>query len=146
MRLLLLPLLLAALGNADIVKLVKAGLSAETIEAKIAASEVDFDTSTDVLVALAKDGVPERVIRAMIGRDGAIAPPVRPAPPTAPRALSRRYDVTLHADGGGGGKCEGELRVDGRGSRRRAAAHSTSRWLGRTSAASATPTGFVESS
>ena len=121
MRLFLLSLLLATLGNADIVKLVKAGLSPETIETKIASSETEFDTSTDALVALAGDGVPDRVIRAMIEREDRVAPtpPVPPVPPVAvvppapPRAPSRRYDVTVHADGGG--KCEAEVRIDGKG-------------------------------
>jgi hypothetical protein len=131
MRMFLLSLLLATLGNADIVKLVKAGLSAETIETKIGASETDFDTSTDALVALAGEGVPDRVIRAMIEHDApaippapptppaspapmaAPTPPVPPAPPT-PRMASRRYDVTVHADQGSG-KCDAELRIDGKG-------------------------------
>lgn len=108
MRLFLLSLLLATLGNADIVKLVKAGLSAETIEAKIVSSDTDFDTSTEALVALAGDGVPDRVIRAMIEHDQ-----VAPAPPAAPRVPSRRYDAIVHADGGG--KCEAEVRIDGKG-------------------------------
>jgi hypothetical protein len=119
MRMFLLSLLLATLGNADIVKLVKAGLSGETIEAKISASNSDFDTSTDALVALAGDGVPDRVIRAMIEHDRptpvvALVPPVPPVPPTPPRASSRRYDVTVHAEKGGG-KCDAELRIDGKG-------------------------------
>ena len=127
MRLFLIPLLLATLGNADVVKLVKAGLSAETIEAKIAASEVDFDTSTDALVALANEGVPDRVIRAMIEHDAPAVPPVPPvapeppAPPTPPTppekprvASSRRYDVTVHAEKGAG-KCDAELRIDRNG-------------------------------
>ena len=109
MRMFLITLLLATLGNADIVKLVKAGVSAETIETKIAASETDFDTSTDALVALAGEGVPDRVIRAMIEHH---APVVAPVPPVA-RMASRRYDVTLHA--GQGGKCDAELRIDGKG-------------------------------
>ncbi|HYC59770.1 MAG TPA: hypothetical protein VEK79_09410 [Thermoanaerobaculia bacterium] len=107
MRLFLLTLLLATLGNADIVKLVKAGLSPETIEAKIAASDVDFDTSTGALIALANEGVPDRVIRAMIESE-AVAP-VPPAPPRVPS--SRRYDVTVHAEKGAG-KCEAELRIN----------------------------------
>lgn len=110
MRMFLLSFLLATLGNADIVKLVKASLSAETIEAKIADSETDFDTSTDALVALAGEGVPDRVIRAMIQHDARV---VAPAPPAPPRMTSRRYDVTIHADQGG--KCEAELRIDGKG-------------------------------
>jgi hypothetical protein len=111
MRLFLLTLLLSTLGNADVVKLVKAGLSAETIEAKISSSATDFDTSTDALVALAGQGVPDRVIKAMIESERPV-PPVPPVPPVAPvppRAPSRRYDVTVHS---GSGKCEAELRID----------------------------------
>jgi hypothetical protein len=129
MRLFLVPLLLATLGNADVVKLVKAGLSAETIEAKIESSSNDFDTSTDALVALANDGVPDRVIRAMIEHDAPPVPPVPPVPavpaappapasiaappaPPAPPVVSRRYDVTVLGENGG--KCDAELRIDGK--------------------------------
>lgn len=115
MRFLLLSLLFATLGNADVVKLVKAGLSAETIEARIASSETAFDTSTDALVALAGEGVPDRVIRAMIAQHAPAVPPVPPVPPAPPRIASRRYDVTLLADGGG--KCDAEVRIDGKGIR-----------------------------
>lgn len=118
MHLLLSVLLFAAtLGNADVVKLVKAGLSPETIESKIAASETSFDTSTDALVALANEGVPDRVIRAMIEKRGAgslpAAGPAAARRASGPPHISRRYDVTVHAEGGG--KCEGELRIDGKG-------------------------------
>lgn len=122
MRLLLLSLLLSsALTNADIVRLVKAGLSVETIEAKIATSKTGFDTSTDALVGLAGEGVPDPVIRAMVL---ASAPPavasgsVAPAPPRAAapatRAVSRRYDVDLVTEQNT--RCTGaELRLDGKG-------------------------------
>lgn len=120
MRILLLSLLLSTIGNADIVKLVQAGLSPETIEAKIATSETTFDTSTDALVALADEGVPDRIIRAMIESEAMppvpAVPPVAavpPAPPAPPRIPMRRYDVTVHSDRGG--KCEGELRIDTKG-------------------------------
>ena len=109
MRMFLLSLLLATLGNSDIVKLVKAGLSAETIETKIASSQTDFDTSTEALVALEGDGVPDHVIRAMIEHDGPAVAPV----PAVRRMTSRRYDVTVLAEGGG--KCDAELRIDGKG-------------------------------
>ena len=117
MHALLLSLLLATLGNADIVTLVKAGLSAETIEAKIVSSDTDFDTSTDALVALTKEGVPDRVIRVMIEQEQVAPvppmPPVAPVPPVPPSPPSRRYDVVVHADGGG--KCDAEVRIDGKG-------------------------------
>lgn len=112
MRTVLLILLLSTLGNADVVKLVKAGLSAETIEAKISTSQTSFDTSTDALVALAEAGVPDRVIRAMLSAK----PPANAKPPVrkpAPANAGRRYDVTLHNDAGG--KCEAELRLSKEG-------------------------------
>lgn len=115
--LLLLALPLAAaddvLTNADVVKLIKAGLSAETIEAKIVTSSARFDVSTDALVALAREGVPDQVIRAMITASPAVAAPA-PRQVTTKRTTSRRYDVAVHRDTNA--KCDGaELRVDGRG-------------------------------
>ncbi len=73
----------APLTNADIVRLVKAGVSAETIVAKIQTSEVAFAADTDSLVALANEKVPDAVIQAMMARTAATAPPAA-APTTAP--------------------------------------------------------------
>lgn len=103
------------LTNADIVRLVKAGLSPATIEAKIAASETKFDTSTAGLVKLAEEDVPDSVIRAMIEHQSEATPPVPPVPAVAPAApMVRRYDVAIHRSKYA--KCEGaELRVDGHG-------------------------------
>ncbi|MCS6817203.1 MAG: hypothetical protein N0A16_09845 [Blastocatellia bacterium] len=53
------------LTNESIIKMVNAGLTAETIIRKIEASRVDFDLSTDGLIALKKANVPEDVIHAM---------------------------------------------------------------------------------
>jgi hypothetical protein len=128
--LLAVSLLFSTLTNADIVKLVQAGLSPETIEARIAASsDTGFDISTDALVALASQGVPDRVIRTMITRTSAAPPAAAPsvavapvsAPGSAPtpaaasaKAFTRRYDVALHT--AANARCEGaELRVDGKG-------------------------------
>jgi hypothetical protein len=118
MRLLLLSsLLFSALTNADIVRLVKAGLSAGTIEAKIASSADQFDTSPDALVELAQAGVPDVVVRAMIEKDAAASNGATTAGKETgalPAATSRRYDVAVHS--ASNVRCEGaELRVDGRG-------------------------------
>ncbi|MBI3950183.1 MAG: hypothetical protein HY314_06990 [Acidobacteria bacterium] len=53
------------LTNDSIIKMVNAGLKAETIIRKIEASRVDFDLSTDGLIALKKANVPDDVINAM---------------------------------------------------------------------------------
>lgn len=71
----------APLTNADIVKLVKAGVSADTIVAKIQASATAFATDTDSLVALANEKVPNAVIQAMMARPSAV--PATEAPPAA---------------------------------------------------------------
>ncbi|MFN8176330.1 MAG: hypothetical protein U0167_00185 [bacterium] len=62
--------------NIDVLDLVKAGISEEVILTKIAASHVEFDTSTDAILRLKKAGVPESVISAMILRENG-EPPAR---------------------------------------------------------------------
>ena len=52
--------------NTDVVNMTKAGLSDEVTIAAIQDAAVDFDTSADALVALKRDGVTDRVIRAML--------------------------------------------------------------------------------
>ena len=75
----------APLTNADIVKLVKAGVSADTTVAKIRTSATAFATDTDSLVALANEKVPNAVIQAMMARPSA-APATQAAPAAAPAA------------------------------------------------------------
>lgn len=53
------------LTNQDVIRLVKLGLNAEIINAKIAESPANFDLSIDGLTALAQNKVPNEVIRAM---------------------------------------------------------------------------------
>jgi hypothetical protein len=82
------------LTNADVVKLVRAGLSADTIIAKIEGSATAFTIDIDSLVALAHEKVPDAVIRVMVERaTGAPTPtataqatsatPAAPTPATA---------------------------------------------------------------
>lgn len=54
------------LTNKDVIKLVKAGLSAEIISATIKSSKTEFDTSMTALQMLKKEGVPDAVILAML--------------------------------------------------------------------------------
>jgi hypothetical protein len=54
------------LNNRAIVQLHASGLDDDTIIAKIQASEANFDLSTSALIALKKQGVPSRVITAML--------------------------------------------------------------------------------
>jgi hypothetical protein len=105
--------------NADVVKLVKAGLTMNTIETKIFASTVSFDVGTDALIELSRDGVPDQVVRAMIVRQseqrGGAAP--RPATrPVDPQQRSRRFDVAIHRNNSKYAKCDGgELLVNNSG-------------------------------
>jgi hypothetical protein len=74
------------LTNEQVVMLIKAGLSPETVAEKIRISEVDFDTSTAALIELAKQGVPDRLVRLMIEEqaDRGPAGPEAATPPTPP--------------------------------------------------------------
>jgi S1-C subfamily serine protease len=67
----------AAMTNADVVALVKAGLSAEVVAAKIQSSATAFDTSTEALKALKDAGVPDPIILAMLQSGRADALPAR---------------------------------------------------------------------
>jgi hypothetical protein len=74
------------LTNQLVVDMLKAGLSERVVVAKIRTSPTNFDTGTDALIALKKNGVPEKVIEAMMsptaGASAAPAPPAG-APPAA---------------------------------------------------------------
>jgi len=72
------------LTNADIVALVKAGLSDGAIVAAIAKSPHDFDTGAPALIALKQAGVNNTIIEAMIG-----APATDSADPTAPASAGQ---------------------------------------------------------
>ncbi len=89
------------LTNEAIVKLTKAGLSPETIIIKIRASQTKFATDTDSLVALAKEGVADAVIRAMVSHT-----PSKPAATaSAPKVRRKRIENVTVATAAGG-KCE----------------------------------------
>lgn len=60
----------APLTNADIVKMVDAGLATSTIELTVRTAASDFDTSPTQLIALSQAGVPQSVVEAMIAADG----------------------------------------------------------------------------
>jgi hypothetical protein len=81
----------APLSNADVVRMLQAGLSAELVISKIQASAAAFDTSTGALVELAEAKVPEPVIRAMMAKPtttAAAAPTPAPATAAAAAAMS----------------------------------------------------------
>ena len=57
------------LTNADVIKMVKAGMAESTIVAAIAANDTQFDLSSTGLQALNQAGVSSKVIRAMLAAD-----------------------------------------------------------------------------
>ena len=61
----------APLTNASVVKLVRAGFKENTVIAIIRSRPNQFDLSPDRLIELKKQGVPEKVILAMLAMDGA---------------------------------------------------------------------------
>jgi len=69
-----------ALTNQSIVDMVKAGLSERIIIAKIRNSPTNFDTQTDALIALKKNGVSDKIIEAIMSPSAAAPPPAASAP------------------------------------------------------------------
>jgi len=60
----------AALTNADIVQMQKAGLSEEIIRSKIGTSATNFSTGTQDLIQLKEAGVNDNIINAMVRKAG----------------------------------------------------------------------------
>lgn len=58
----------AMLHNEDIVKMIKAGLDNAIILSKINSSRCKFDTSTDALIQLKKNGINASILKAMMAR------------------------------------------------------------------------------
>jgi hypothetical protein len=67
--------------NDDVIKLVQAQFSEATVLGKIKSSNCDFDTSTDALIKLKRDGVSEPVLQAMMDAMTPAAPPPAAASP-----------------------------------------------------------------
>jgi hypothetical protein len=74
------------LTNQSIVDMAKAGLSERVIIAKIRNSPTSFDTQTDALIALKKNGISEKIIEAMMSPSSAAAAP--PAASAAPGSMA----------------------------------------------------------
>jgi hypothetical protein len=74
------PTQAAALANKDVVEMMKSGLSADIIVAKIKSSPTSFDTSPTALQELKAAGLPDQVIVAMVEASA------RPASPAAAAA------------------------------------------------------------
>lgn len=101
-----------ALSNADIVEMVKAGLSEEVILAKIRVCGCQFDTSTAALSRLKASGVPDSIVVAMIQVSsvaGAAAANTRAVPAEsnssengAPQAAATDAPAALPESGAGG--------------------------------------------
>jgi len=70
----------AALTNQDVMSMVKAGLPADIVVAKIKASPGDFDTSPATLEKLKSESVPDSVILAMVDASSKTSKSAAPAP------------------------------------------------------------------
>jgi hypothetical protein len=75
--------------NKDIAEMVKAGVSADVVIAKIKTSFCQFDTSPPALVSLKEAGVPDAVLLEMVRNPHGMQPaveraPARPTPPAEP--------------------------------------------------------------
>lgn len=80
------PQAAAALTNADVIKMVRAGLGDELIVAAIRSAEGRaFDLGPDALIELKSAGVSQRVLMVMLESGPAAAHPAAPPPPPAKR-------------------------------------------------------------
>jgi hypothetical protein len=95
------------LDNSSVVRMVKAGLAADVILLKIEQSQTRFDITTDALIALKTESVPDAVIKAMLLKQPApqtpkTPPPPSPAPAAAPATTSRCITTTFYTLGSNG--------------------------------------------
>jgi len=74
------------LVNADIVKMVKAGIGEDTILLAIQSKPGSFDTSPEALIGLKQQGVTPAILKAMLGASPAAPAPPPADPPAAPPA------------------------------------------------------------
>lgn len=87
------------LDNDAVVRMVRAGLSIDVINLKIAKSQTTFDTSVDALIALKSNGVPDPVIKEMLAKAPSPVAPVVPASPAvaaAPLPPPRTDSLCVH--------------------------------------------------
>jgi hypothetical protein len=87
------------LDNSSVVRMVKAGLAADIILLKIEQSQTRFDVTTEALIALKTESVPDAVIKAMMLKQPAPAPALQAAPPTT---TSRCITTTFYTLGSSG--------------------------------------------
>ena len=85
----------AKLTNADVIKMLAAGLPESVVIQTIDSSEPAFDTSADGLIALKKAGASDAVIQKVIGRQSRTASPAQPSSSVA------GGECKIEADAGG---------------------------------------------
>ena len=98
----------APLTNADIVKMVKAGIPESVILRKVQMSESNFTTSPNALIELKRQHVPDDVMAAMLdseaamrmppGEGGGVPPARLPFANAHPHHHLPRFDAVLHVD------------------------------------------------
>ena len=88
------------LDNSSVVRMVKAGLAADIILLKIEQSPTRFDVTTDALIALKSENVPDPVIKAMLLKQPA-APPAAVPPMTTNRCITTTFYTLGSMDGVG---------------------------------------------
>jgi hypothetical protein len=81
------------LANDDVVQMVKGGFDESTTIAAIEASDTNFDTSVQALMALKTAGISEKVISAMLAATKKKTEAAKPAAPAAAAAPAANPDV-----------------------------------------------------
>src|SRR5438445_13765204 len=82
--------------NQTVVEMVKAGLSESVVVAKIGTSSTNFDVRTDALIALKNNGVPEKVIEAILSPSAPAASAESSPSGAAPSASVAAVPPAMH--------------------------------------------------
>ena len=85
------------LRNGDVVAMVKLDLSPEVIVRAIESHTADFDKSSEALISLKQQGVPDAALAAVLKSDGSVQPATNSSPP---RDLTGRTAFVLSPDEG----------------------------------------------
>ena len=90
-----------ALTNKDVLEMLKAGLTAEVVVAKIKSSPTSFDTSPTALAELKAANVPDSVLLAMVGPTSSVAGSEAPteSPVNVPDGTEIEIQLTNNASG-----------------------------------------------
>jgi len=87
------------LNNDSVIKMVKAGLSADIVIATVNAQPGHYDISPDGLIALKQAGASDKVISALIARNSGVSPAAGPSPSGSTGGVDLAFSGSTGAGG-----------------------------------------------